>query len=461
MSLSLGAAAQSGCEITVRLDNYSVDTLWFGTTFGKRIVPDFFGLKQPDGSFLLKTEKPLEQGMYAIIYKRSPTAALQSFQVWLVDGQRKFSLFTNFNTPYENPTIAGSPDNELLYRYLRQFRKEDAILDDAIARWRYIQDEASWQQRVKAETDFHKFQDDFIKGASPGLTTFLISQTQLPIPPADTKAADWKQEAEARWTYQRAHFFDKMNIATPDFLKNPQWLDRVDFFLMQLPPLHPDTTKVLCDLVFKRLEAYPDGYNYYQKYIINSLAKMSQFRLDEVYVYLVRNYLSTGKATWATPSEVSSAHNAANTMERLFEGNQAPPTTIFDREGKPVDIHGVKAKLTMLIFYMPDCGHCKLELPIIAKLHEKYKEKGLQVIAVCLKANEETQQCWDFLDNQNYPKDWLYLADPTRKANLVPIFGIKGYPRLFLLDQNRKIVFKRSGESAEWQLDALIARHLN
>ncbi len=230
---------------------------------------------------------------------------------------------------------------------------------------------------------------------------------------------------------------------------------------MQLPPPHPDTTKVLCDLVFKRLESYPDGYTYYQKYIINSLAKMSQFRLDEVYVYLVRNYLSTGKATWATPSEVSSAHNAANTMERLFEGNQAPPATIFDREGKPVDIHGVKAKLTMLIFYMPDCGHCKLELPIIAKLHEKYKEKGLQVIAVCLKANEETQQCWDFLDNQNYPKDWLYLADPTRKANLVPIFGIKGYPRLFLLDQNRKIVFKRSGESAEWQLDALIARHLN
>ncbi|MBK8564729.1 MAG: redoxin family protein [Saprospiraceae bacterium] len=461
LSLAIGTNAQAGCEILVRLEQYTYDTLWFGTTYGKRVVPDFFALKQADGSFLLKTEKPLAQGMYAILYKRAANAALQSFQVWLVDGERKFSLTTNYTAPYESPMLIGSPENDQLYRYLRQFNLADAALDEAIARWRYIQDEATWWQRVKAEEDFRKFQDDFIAGAKLGLTTHLVGQILLPLPPASAKPfTDWKQEAEARWAYQQAHYFDKMSLATPDFLSHPQWLDRADFFWLGLPPPVPDSTRAAIELVFKKLEPFADGYNYYQKYVINSLAKMSQFQLDEVYVYFVRNYLSTGKATWAEPNEVKTAVSNANTLERLFEGKQAPPATVMDRNNNPISLKGIKSKLTMLIFYMPDCGHCKLELPIVAKLYEKYKDKGLQVVPICLKHGEDTQQCWDYLDTQTFPKEWLFLADPERKANLVPVYGVKGYPRLIMLDENWNIRWKRNGESAEWQLDAMLERFL-
>ncbi|MCC6723676.1 MAG: redoxin family protein [Saprospiraceae bacterium] len=460
-AIFVSSEAQNGCEIRVRLDNYTFDTLWFGTTVGKRIVPDFSAVKQADGTFLLKTDKSLEQGMYAIIYKRAANTVYQSFQVWLVEGERKFTLNTGYFAPYETPIIAGSPENEQLYRYLREFRVADAKLDEALTRWRYLQDEKSWQDRVAAEEEFRKFQDDFIKTAKPGLTTNLVSQTLLPLPPASAKpSANLQEEVNARWLYQRAHFFDKMNIATPDFLRHPQWLDRADFFLLNLPPPHPDTTKVLCDLIFKKLEAYPDGYNYYQKYIVNSLAKMSQYRLDEVYVYLVRNYLSTGKATWATPNDVQMAHNSANNMERLFNGLPAPNFIIGDRDNNPHALYDVKAQATLLIFYMPDCSHCRLELPIIAKLYEKYKEKGLQVVTVCLKTGDDTPKCWEFLDTQNFPKEWLFLADKDRKANLVSYYNIKGYPRLLLLDSDKKILFKRSGESSEWQLDSILGKYL-
>ncbi len=456
-----GLHAQKGCEILVRLDYYTYDTLWFGTTVGKRVVPDFAAIKQPDGSFLLKTEKQLEQDMYAIIYKRAANAPLQSFQVWLAEGERKFSLSTNMSAPYEKPVIAGSPENELLFRYLRQFRPADAALEEAIARWRYQQDEASWLLRVKTEEDFRKFQDDFLKTAAPGLTTQLVGQTLLPLPPADAKKpTNLQQAADERWRYQRAHYFDKMDIATPDFLRYPQWLDRADFFLFHLPPPHPDTTKALCDLIFKRLESYPEGYNYYQKYVVNSLAKMSQFRLDEVYVYLVQNYLSTGKATWANQNDVKNAQNSAMQMEKLFEGQIAPQATMFDRENNPVKLYDIQANLTLLLFYMPDCGHCKKEIPIVAKLYEQYKQKGLKVVAVCLKHYDDTPQCWAFTDGQNLPKDWYLLADPNRQSNLAPLFNVKSFPRLFLLDADKKILYKRSGDSPEWQLDALLKQHL-
>ncbi len=451
--------AENGCDITIKLDFYRYDTLWFGTSFGKRAVPDFAAVIQPDGTFHLKTDKPLEEGMYAIIYKRTSNSSLQYFQCWLVDGQRKFSISTNISVPYEKPEIVGSPENVALFDYLRQLNTEDKRMDEAVERDRFLQTEADFRQRVKVEEGMQQMQLDFIKNTKAGPTTRLVQQTLFPIPPA-SKYGDWKQEANERWLYQRAHYFDKTDIGTPDFMRYLQWLDRTDFFLVNLPPADPDTMKALIDMVFKKLEAYPDGYEYYQKYITTSLTKLSKFRNDEVYAYVVHNYLETGKATWASTNDIRNATNNANQMAFLFEGKDAPPVTMFDKGNNPVPLYDIAAKLTLLVFYMPDCSHCKREIPEIAKMYERYKDKGLKVAAICLKTGEDCSQCWEFTDSQTLPKDWYLLADPNRQANLISMFSVRSYPRLFMLDANKKIVYKQNGEMADWQLEAVLGRLL-
>ncbi|MBI5915819.1 MAG: redoxin domain-containing protein [Bacteroidetes bacterium] len=451
--------AQNGCEIQVVLQGYTYDTLWFGHSLGKRAVPEFFGLKQQDGSYLLKTESPMPPGMYAIIHKRSPNANPQFFQCWLAEGQRKFSLTTHITQPYENPVIVGSAENEALYRYLRQWAAMDKRLDDAIDRWRYLQTEETWRNRTKTEVDMRQMQDNFVKSCPGTLTAKLVAETSLPLPPPMQKPTTWQQEADERWRWQRAHYFDKTDIGTEAFLRYPQWMERTDFYLFRLPPPHPDTTVSLIDEVFRRLETYPEGYEYYQKYITNSLAKMSQYRLDEVFVYVARKYVEGGKAAWAKPGDVSSIANEASQMEPLFVGRPAPNITLFDTLGQPVRLYDVEANLTLVIFWLPDCSHCQQEIPLIAKIYERYKNKGLKVMAVCGKSNEATPMCWEFTDSQHLPADWLLLADPQRRSNMVPLFNVKSYPRIFLLDKDKNIVFKRSGDMPEWQFDAVLGRY--
>lgn len=453
--------AEKGCEITVKLDLYHYDTLWFGTSFGKRAVPDFFATIQPDGKFLLKTDKHLDEGMYAIIYKRTPTSALQFFQCWLVDGQRKFSIDTNISLPYENATIVGSPENELLFGYLKHLVYEDKRMDEAVEHHRYEQTEEAFRNRIKIEEEMRHFQDSMVANSKTGLTTKLVQQTLFPIPPAsNSKKNNWQKEAQERWLYQRAHFFDNASIASPDFTTFLQWLDRTDFYILSLGPPNPDTTKALVDQILKKLEAYPEGYNYYQKYLTSSFTKLSKYRNDEVYVHLVREYLEKGKATWASQNDIRNATNTANQMELLFEGKDVLPAILYDREKNPVPIAEIPAKLTLLIFYMPDCAHCKREIPEIAKLYERYKDKGLKVAAICLKTGEDVPSCYEFTDGQNLPKDWYLLADPDRKANVISLFSIRSYPRLFFIDENKKIAYKQNGEMAEWQMDAVLGRLL-
>ncbi|MBI1225411.1 MAG: redoxin family protein [Bacteroidetes bacterium] len=459
--LATALKAEKGCEITIKLDYYRYDTLWFGTSFGKRAVPDFAAAVQPDGSFVLKTDKPLDEGMYAIIYKRTPSAPMQYFQCWIVNGQRKFSISTNASIPYERPIIVGSPENVALFDYLRQLNVEDKKMDEMVERDRFLQTEEEYRKRVQVEEEMHQMQLDFIKNTPAGPTTKLVQQTLFPIPPASNgKKSNWKQEANERYQYQKAHFFDNTDIGTPDFMRYLQWLDRTDFYLLSLPPSDPDTLKSLIDQVLKRLEAYPEGYDYYQKYLTNSFTKLSKYRSDEVYVYLVRNYLEKGKANWASTNDIRNATNGANQMELLFEGKPAPTVTMLDRDNNPVPLYDISAKLTLLVFYMPDCGHCKREIPQIATIYEKYKDKGLKVAAVCLKTGDDVPSCWEFTDSQNLPKDWYLLADPKRQANLPSMFSIKSYPRMFLLDADKKIVYKQNGEMADWQFDAVLGEFL-
>lgn len=51
---------------------------------------------------------------------------------------------------------------------------------------------------------------------------------------------------------------------------------------------------------------------------------------------------------------------------------------------KPSDLRQLMAgkKLVMIVYFAPWCGNWKHEAPIAAKLYEKYKDKGFQVIGV-------------------------------------------------------------------------------
>lgn len=54
------------------------------------------------------------------------------------------------------------------------------------------------------------------------------------------------------------------------------------------------------------------------------------------------------------------------------------------KDGKPVDLRSLVAgkKLVMVVYFAPWCGNWRYEAPIAAKLYEKYKSQGFEVIGV-------------------------------------------------------------------------------
>ncbi len=461
--LQLSAAAlqaQTGCEVLVNLTGYPHDTLWFGHTVGKRAEPEFFALRQPDGNFRLKSNTSLPQGMYALIMKRNAGANYQHTPCWIADEQRKFAVEADYAQLFNTIAFTGSKENEILYEYLRNYQEMTDRLDSATDNWKEALDGNTFKSKMIAETALNQYQSSFMRQYPGSLTTKLVEQTLFLLPPPPTAPyASLEAEADSHFQWQKQHFFDRMNLADEDFLRQPLWLDRTDFYVTKLPPPNPDSMILLLETVFKKLEPNREAYQYYFRYLMNSLSRMSRYRTDEVFVHFVRKYVDTGKATWISESDLGKYKTDANRMEPLFVGKKAPNVTLYDKDNREVVLYDIESPYTLVAFWRYDCSHCNKEMPVVKRVVEKFQSKGVKVLSVCGNSSEATlPKCWEFVERHALPAEWMYVADPLRRSRFTSLFNVSGYPRLFLLDADKKILYKQGGEASEETMSRVLEK---
>lgn len=451
---------QDGCDIRVKINGYSNDTLWFGQTYGKRARPDFFALKQPDGAFSLKSEKPLPAGLYAILYKRAANAEMQYLNCWLAEGQRKFSLELDLNHLLDNTVVQNAPDNACFFRYLGRYELLSDSLDLLTNDWKSLRTEAAYRACVAQQEALRRYQEDFLRQCPGTMTAELIRQTLFITPPlSGGDSPDWQTEAAGRHLWFRQHYFERMDLGSGQLLKFPLWIDRADYYFSKLPPPDPDSMIEMVEDVLHRLEPHPESYQYYFRYMMNSMSKISRYRTDEAFVYFVRNYLDKGKMDWLSDDRRQTFEDDANRMEPLFVGKQAPDAVFSDKDGKDVSLYSVDAPYTLMVFWLFDCSHCKKELPMLKSLYGKWKTKGLKVFSVCGNSGtDKTASCYAMAEQLGLPPDWLIVTDPLRRSRFSRVYNVSSYPRLILLDANKKILFKHAGEAPAAMLEAEMGR---
>jgi len=105
----------------------------------------------------------------------------------------------------------------------------------------------------------------------------------------------------------------------------------------------------------------------------------------------------------------------------------------------------------MLVFWDPDCGHCKKEMPKIKEVYDKYRDKGLKVYAVCTELEKDK---WiNYMDKHQY--NWIDVADFELRSPFRELYDISSTPKVFLLDKDKKIIAKKLNHE---QLDKVLER---
>jgi peroxiredoxin len=114
-------------------------------------------------------------------------------------------------------------------------------------------------------------------------------------------------------------------------------------------------------------------------------------------------------------------------------GQKAPTFQIKDATGKVIDLAKLTDKGSVLVRLTCGCSGCDKELAYFQKIHEAYKDQGLQTVLIFKEPDAKMAKY-----AQDKKLNMLYAVDP--KGMSWTVFQTKAMPANFLIEKGGKIV---------------------
>ncbi|KHE72606.1 thiol-disulfide oxidoreductase ResA [Halobacillus sp. BBL2006] len=125
----------------------------------------------------------------------------------------------------------------------------------------------------------------------------------------------------------------------------------------------------------------------------------------------------------------------------IAKGEQAPNFQLekFGSGGETIELSELEGKGVMLNFWATYCGPCKDEMPYMEKLYPKYKEKGVEILAVNLDTTELVVK--RFIDR--YDLTFPVLQD--KGGQVMDLYNIGPIPTTLFINDEGEIVEQVTG----------------
>jgi len=157
--------------------------------------------------------------------------------------------------------------------------------------------------------------------------------------------------------------------------------------------------------------------------------------------------LVAGFAAFSPVDAESLAETDSQELDRLFSDmgvikiSQALPVEIElkDPSGRLVSLSDFRGNIVFLNFWTTWCFDCRIEMPHMEKLHQKFKDKGFAMVTVNLQ--EPVSQVKQFF--KNFKLTFASLLDSDGAVGIH--FRITAIPTTFILDRQGLIIGKAMG----------------
>lgn len=121
---------------------------------------------------------------------------------------------------------------------------------------------------------------------------------------------------------------------------------------------------------------------------------------------------------------------AGNTEQALPQvGYLAPALEGITLSGSPISLDDVQGKVVLINFWATWCPPCRLEMPAMQTLHDRYRDQGFEILAVNLQ--EQDDQMSAFVDEMGLT--FPIIVDRT--GDLSSAYRVTSLPTTFIVDR--------------------------
>jgi cytochrome c biogenesis protein CcmG/thiol:disulfide interchange protein DsbE len=129
-------------------------------------------------------------------------------------------------------------------------------------------------------------------------------------------------------------------------------------------------------------------------------------------------------------------------------GALAPDFTLHTLNGKDVTLSDMKGKVVLLEFWATWCPPCRASIPGIERLHEKYKNKGVVILAVSM-----DEGGWDSV--QSFVKEHgMTYTVLEGNDDVYSKYQVRSIPLLLVIDKEGKITRRYLGFGNEEDVES-------
>ena len=123
---------------------------------------------------------------------------------------------------------------------------------------------------------------------------------------------------------------------------------------------------------------------------------------------------------------------------------------LLDGNGARTTLSALKGKVVFLIFWATWCPPCRDEMPSMEALYRRFKDAGLEMLAVDLQEQPKRVGAFTRQFNLTFP----VALDAT--GGVSARYGIRGIPATFIIDRNGVVILSAVG-GVDWSRPAMIA----
>ncbi len=108
-------------------------------------------------------------------------------------------------------------------------------------------------------------------------------------------------------------------------------------------------------------------------------------------------------------------------------------------DGREVDLARLRGKVVLLEFWATWCGPCRVQMPKVLQVYNRYHDQGLEVVAISLDRKNDRQKLVDYVSSNGLP--WPQYFDAENDTNrLAEQYGVVGIPAMFLFNRRGLLV---------------------
>lgn len=437
-----------GYHIKVNFPNMANKDLLLANYFeGKVYAVDTAKIDSKGMGVFHDDKKRLARGMYLLFFSPS------SYFDLIIGDNQNFTITGDSTNFLSTVNIQGSPENTAFIEFQKFMTEQNKKMQKIREEYDKTPNKES-EETKKLYTARYEESDKEVRTYIAGivknypgsaLATFANFTLSPSVPdfsgqvPENTKDRELEIQRKTFY-YAKDHYWDYTNFTDSMLLRTPIFKNKLDEYFKNWVIVHPDSLFQACVNVIEKARPNKTMFRYMLNYCLVATFDNKIMGMDEAFVKLGERYYQSGQVTWLDKEQLKKITDEVIKRQYNLIGHKAIDLRLPTMDGKWVSLLETKAPFILLVFWEPNCGHCKTQVPLAKKeIHDRFSPYGLKVFAVQTQTNEKE---WEEFVEKNELFDFINCWDPNRQSNYWTIYNVFSTPVMYLLDKDKKIIGK-------------------